>query len=302
MSASRRAFLAAAGALAGHGARRSVLGAAAGAAWLAGPVATAQPVSRSRLFDCHCHIIDHRFPIVPNQGYVPPHFPLEVYRTRATLLGIEGGAVVSGSFHGFDQTYLKAALAKLGNGWVGVTQVPNDFPDKDMAELEGIGVRALRFNLFRGRVDSVDDLVSLARRAHSAAGWHAEIYADAASLAPHVAALSKLPRIVIDHLGMTEAGLPALLDLVRAGAKVKATGFGRVKMDVASAIERIAKVNPAALMFGSDLPSTRAERPFQIEDITLIERVLGRDLAGKIYWDNAVELYRPPGADLEMCL
>ena len=264
--------------------------------------ALAQSTSRGRLFDCHCHIIDHAFPVIPNQGYTPPHFPLDVYRARAALLGVEGGAVVSGSFHGFDQTYLKAALAKLGNGWVGVTQVPADIPDKDIAALELIGVRALRFNLFRGRIDSVDDVTALARRAHAAAGWHAELYADAATLAPHVAALSKLPRIVIDHLGMTEAGLPVVLDLVRAGAKVKATGFGRVKMDVAVAIERIAKVNPAALMFGTDLPSTRAARPFAVDDIQLIERVLGAELAAKVHWDNAVDLYRPPGAELEICL
>ena len=264
--------------------------------------ALAQSTSRGRLFDCHCHIIDHAFPVIPNQGYTPPHFPLDVYRARAALLGVEGGAVVSGSFHGFDQTYLKAALAKLGNGWVGVTQVPADIPDKDIAALELIGVRALRFNLFRGRIDSVDDVTALARRAHAAAGWHAELYADAATLAPHVAALSKLPRIVIDHLGMTEAGLPVVLDLVRAGAKVKATGFGRVKMDVAVAIERIAKVNPAALMFGTDLPSTRAARPFAVDDIHLIERVLGAELAAKVHWDNAVDLYRPPGAELEICL
>ena len=284
--------------------RRRFLGGAAALAAGAtlAPVALGQSSSRGRLFDCHCHIIDHRFPVIANQGYTPPHFPLDVYRARAALLRVEGGAVVSGSFHGFDQTYLRAALQKLGNGWVGVTQVPNDFPDKGIVELESLGVRALRFNLFRGRIDSVDDVVSLARRAHAATGWHAEIYADAATLAPHAAALSKLPRIVIDHLGMTEAGLPVVLDLVRAGAKIKATGFGRVKLDVASAIERIAKVNPAALMFGTDLPSTRAERPFAVDDISLIERVLGAELAAKVYWDNAVDLYRPPGAELEVCL
>lgn len=282
---------------------RQSLGVAAGiGASLCDAPALAQSTSRGRLFDCHCHIIDHAYPIIPNQGYTPPHFPLDVYRARAALLGVEGGAIVSGSFHGFDQTYLKAALAKLGNGWAGVTQVPADIPDKEIAALELIGVRALRFNLFRGRIDSVDDVTSLARRAHAAAGWHAELYADAATLAPHVGALSKLPRIVIDHLGMTEAGLPVVLDLVRAGAKVKATGFGRVQMDVAAAIERIAKVNPAALMFGTDLPSTRAARPFAVDDIQLIERVLGAELASKVHWDNAVDLYRPPGAELEICL
>ena len=282
---------------------RNSLGLAAGASAAASLApALAQSTARGRLFDSHCHIIDHAFPIIPNQGYTPPHFPLDVYRARAALLRVEGGAVVSGSFHGFDQTYLKAALAKLGNGWVGVTQVPPDIADKEIAALELIGVRAMRFNLFRGRIDSVDDVAALARRAHAAAGWHAELYADAATLAPHVGALSKLPRIVIDHLGMSEAGLPVVLDLVRAGAKVKASGFGRVKMDVAAAIERIAKVNPAALMFGTDLPSTRAERPFAVDDINLIERVLGAELASKVHWDNAVELYRPPGAELEICL
>lgn len=286
----------------GAGRRRFLVRSAALAVGASLTAAHGQSVSRGRLFDCHCHIIDHRFPIVPNQGYTPPHFPLDVYRARAALLGIGGGAIVSGSFHGFDQTYLKAALARLGNGWVGVTQVPNDAPDKEIAELELIGVRALRFNLFRGRIDSVDDVVALARRAHAAAGWHAELYADAATLAPHVAALSKLPRIVIDHLGMTEAGLPVVLDLVRAGAKIKATGFGRVKMNVSNAIEQIARINPAALMFGTDLPSTRAERPFAVDDINLIERVLGAELAAKVYWDNAVDLYRPPGAELEICL
>lgn len=286
----------------GAGRRRFLVRSAALAVGASLTAAHGQSVSRGRLFDCHCHIIDHRFPIVPNQGYTPPHFPLDVYRARAALLRIESGAIVSGSFHGFDQTYLKAALARLGNGWVGVTQVPNDAPDKEIAELELIGVRALRFNLFRGRIDSVDDVVALARRAHAAAGWHAELYADAATLAPHVAALSKLPRIVIDHLGMTEAGLPVVLDLVRAGAKIKATGFGRVKMNVSNAIEQIARINPAALMFGTDLPSTRAERPFAVDDINLIERVLGAELAAKVYWDNAVDLYRPPGAELEICL
>ncbi|WP_431272778.1 hypothetical protein [Dankookia sp. P2] len=63
-------------------------------------------------------------------------------------------------------------------------------------------------------------------------GLHAQVYADAAVLAPAAAALSRLPALVIDHLGMTEAGLPVVLDLARAGAKVKASGFGRVAPDV----------------------------------------------------------------------
>jgi predicted TIM-barrel fold metal-dependent hydrolase len=245
-----------------------------------------------RLFDSHCHIIDHRFPVIANQGYTPPHFPLEDYFAQARPLGVEGGAVVSGSFQGFDQTYLGEALKRLGQGWVGVAQIPPDMPEAEIARLGERGVRALRFNMLRGSIDSVDDVVALATRCHAVAGWHAEIYADAATLKPHVGRLAKLPRIVLDHLGMTEAGLPVTLELVSAGARVKATGFGRVKLKVESALARIAERSPDALVFGTDLPSTRAERPFAPSDIDLVETVLGPALARKAFWDNPRALYR----------
>ena len=247
---------------------------------------------RRRLFDSHCHIIDHRFPIVPNQGYTPPNFPLEAYLARARPLGVAAGAVVSGSFQANDQTYLMDILPRLGAGWVGVTQIPTDYPDAEIAKLGTLGVRAVRFNVFRGRIGSVDDIVALAARCHSVAGWHSEIYADAASLEPHVRKLCKLPQLCIDHLGMTEAGVPVLLDLVAAGCKVKATGFGRVKLDVPRTLERVARKNPGALVFGTDIPSTRAERPFMPSDVDLVEKVLGHDLAEKAFWDNPLALYR----------
>ena len=76
------------------------------------------------IFDAHCHIIDHRFPVIANQGYIPPHFPLDQYLQETKPLGVTSGAIVSGSFQGFDQTYLKAALKALGPQWVGVTLYP----------------------------------------------------------------------------------------------------------------------------------------------------------------------------------
>ena len=247
---------------------------------------------QSPIFDAHCHIIDHRFPVIENQGYLPPHFPLDDYLTQTQPMGIVSGAIVSGSFHGFDQSYLKATLKSLGPQWVGVTQVPNNISDQEILELTRIGVRALRFNLFRGRIDGVDDIVSLAKRAHAVGGWHAEIYADAFAIAPHVGELSKLPQIVIDHLGMTQKGLPVILELVKAGAKIKATGFGRVDINVPAALEKITTLNSKALVFGTDIPSTRAKRAFAPSDIELIKHVLGPDLSMQVLWSNARQLYR----------
>jgi predicted TIM-barrel fold metal-dependent hydrolase len=270
------------------GDRRTFLAAAAATA-LGSHAASAQ---QRRLFDGHFHIIDRRFPIVPNQGYTPPEFTLSDYLALAGPLGVIGGAVVSGSFQADDQSYLMDALPRLGPGWAGVTQIPADLPDGEIARLDRLGVRAIRFTLLRGRGGDVDDIVSLARRVHAVAGWHAEIYADAASLKPHVAKLAKLPQLSIDHLGMTEAGVPVVLELVEAGCKVKASGFGRVELDVPKTLEAIAGKSPAALVFGTDMPSTRARRPFEPADIDLIERTLGPVLAAKVFWDNPRELYR----------
>jgi predicted TIM-barrel fold metal-dependent hydrolase len=143
-----------------------------------------------------------------------------------------------------------------------------------------------------GGITDVDDVVLLGLRAHRLVGWHVEIYADAAALKPFLPQLKALPQLVIDHLGMTTEGLPTLLELVDSGAKVKATGFGRVQLDVALALKAIAERDETALMYGSDLPSTRAKRPFDLKDVDLIESVLGERLAKRALFDNAYELYK----------
>lgn len=97
----------------------------------------------------------------------------------------------------------------------------------------------------------------------------------------------------VDHLGLSKAGLPWLLRFVEQGGYVKATGFGRVDFDVAQAVQDITAANPAALTFGTDLPSTRAPRPFQPSDIDLVADALGEGLARRVFHDNAVALYRP---------
>jgi hypothetical protein len=74
---------------------------------------------------------------------------------------------------------------------------------------------------------------------------------------------------------------------------VKATGFGRLDFDPGPALHELARVNPDALLFGTDLPSTRAPRPFRAEDLSLVNEVLGPDLAARAVYLNAVALYRP---------
>lgn len=232
-------------------------------------------------------------PLVENQGYLPPAFDVSAYLSHATSLKIFGGAVVSGSFQAFDQTYLIDALARLGPTYVGVTQLPVSVSDREILKLHDHGVRAVRFNLRRGGSADLADLESLARRVHDLAGWHAELYVDATALPDLASRLVALPRVSIDHLGLSARNLPSLLRLVERGVRVKATGFGRLDFDIAPVLRQIAALDPAALMFGTDLPSTRAPRPFTPADIALVHDALGPDLAPRVLRDNALAWYRP---------
>lgn len=245
------------------------------------------------IFDTHFHIIDFDFPVSENQGFMPPSFPVEDYRRRTAGLGVAAGAVVSGSFQNFDTGFMRAALAKFGPTFVGVVQLPADAPDGEILDLDAIGVRGVRFNLVRGGSAGIGDLDRVARRVHELARWHVELYADAKDLEPVADSIARLPAVSIAHLGLSQDGLPTLLRLAERGMRVKATGFGRATLDVAHAIRELARANPDALMFGTDLPSQRARRPFEPQDIAIIRDNIDPGIERKVFWDNAVAFYRP---------
>ncbi|MER2119720.1 MAG: amidohydrolase family protein [Solibacillus sp.] len=244
-----------------------------------------------RIFDAHFHIIDYQFPVIESQGYMPPSYDVAAYSEETKDLSIQGGAIVSGSFQGFDQTYLLHSLKQMGPAFCGVTQLPYTVSDEEIEALHKNGVRALRFNIKRGGSEDLSKLDYFARRVHELVGWHSELYIDAKELPEITATIKKLPAISIDHLGLSEEGLPHLLKLVDKGVRVKATGFGRVELNVQKALREIYSINPDALMFGTDLPSTRAKRPFEVADIKLIQQLFDEQASEKILYTNASQWY-----------
>ena len=244
-----------------------------------------------KLFDAHFHIIDPRFPLVPNAGYVPGRYTSSDYLERIQAYRPEGGAIVSGSFQAYDQDYLVDALARLGSAYAGVTQLPATVTDEEILDLDVAGVRAIRFNLKRGGSESVNHMDEMARRVYELAGWHVELYVDSRELATLLPMVAALPAVSIDHLGLSRDGFTDLLRLVEKGVKVKASGFGRVQMDVPTALRDIHSANPSALMFGTDLPSTRAARPYCDGDFQLVIDTLGEAAARRVFFENARSFY-----------
>lgn len=245
------------------------------------------------IFDAHLHIIDKRFPVVQNQGYMPDSFTVDDYLNQTQHLDIQGGAVVSGSFQGFDQTYLTEALRQLGDHFVGVTQLPYSTPDHEIIRLHQSGVRALRFNVNRGGSADISKLDYFSKRVHELVGWRTELYINASDLQEIISMVKGLPAVSIDHLGLSKSALPNVLNLVDKGVKVKAAGFGRVDFNPAEVVKKIYDIHPGSLMFGTDLPSTRAPRPFQTADIEMIQDCLGSEEAiHRVLYKNAAEWYK----------
>ncbi len=72
---------------------------------------------------------------------------------------------------------------------------------------------------------------------------------------------------------------------------MKATGFGRIDFDPKQAIQELFQANPNALMFGTDLPSTRALKPFTNNDIQIIPEALDESAVDKVLFENALNFY-----------
>lgn len=247
-----------------------------------------------KIFDSHLHIIDPRFPLLANNGYLPPAFTVADYQVYIKAYPFDGGAVVSGSFQAFDQTYLLDALQRLGKNYVGVTQVSHTVTDDELARLHQGGIRAVRFNVKRGGSETVEQLEHMARRVYSLFGWHVELYIDSLDLPELTPTLLRLPKFSVDHLGLSKDGLVHLYALVEKGCRVKATGFGRIDFDPVWAMKAIQAIHPEALLFGTDLPSTRARTPFQFSDLDLISQHFDPADAERILYTNAIRWYLNP--------
>jgi len=163
--------------------------------------------------------------------------------------------------------------------------------DEEILNLDNHGIRAVRFNLNRGGSAGAEDLISMATRIYDLVGWHVELYLGPESLSHLQDKIPALPKVCIDHLGVSDSNLEILLNLIRDGLAVKATGFGRVDLNVEEAITKIHKVSPDSLMFGTDLPSTRARRVYSDQDFYTVLDVLGENEAQKVFSENAINFY-----------
>jgi len=245
-----------------------------------------------KIFDAHFHIIDPAYPLVQNNGYLPPDFTIDHYIQHTQDFNIVGGTIVSGSFQAFDQTYLIDTLNKIGDNFFAVANIPSNITIEELKKLQNANIVAVRFNLKRGGSETIEHLETLSNFLFDQFNWHTELYLDSKNLKDLTPLLKKIPKFSIDHLGLSNEGLKDLYFWVERGIKVKATGFGRINFNPIPVMKKIFEINPDALMFGTDLPSTRANISFSKKDIQLIQNHFSTSEQSKIFFENAQQWYR----------
>ncbi|QBR83054.1 2-pyrone-4,6-dicarboxylate hydrolase [Legionella israelensis] len=250
------------------------------------------------LFDAHFHIIDQRFPLKINHDFLPKPFSFHDYQARMKPYLLIGGTLVAGSFQEGYQEFLIDFLSHQAKNHVGITTLSDEISDKDILALDEKGIKGIRFNLYRSMAQSPEKLVRFSRRIFDLVGWHVELYVQNSRLVELEKYIRQMPKVSIDHLGLTREGLGRLYRLVEKGVRVKATGFMRVDFEVLDALKKINDICPQALMFGTDLPGTRASRPFNASDLNLITTHFNESECRNILAQNALEFYRIKPASL----
>ena len=154
--------------------------------------------------DCHHHIYDRRFPVLPTAVVRPMPATVADYRLLQKRLGTTRNVVVQPSAYGVDNRCLLDALHQFGLAQArGVAVVNERVADSELKELHEAGVRGIRFNVVQPAVVTLDMAEPLARRIEPF-GWHIQVYAKSEQIAAVATMWNRLPcPVVFDHFGRT---------------------------------------------------------------------------------------------------
>lgn len=148
--------------------------------------------------DCHVHIYEDKYPIVPNVAWLPPHLPVSTYRDVQTAVGLSRAIIVQPSAYGFDNRCTLDAVAQFGASGRGIALVQPDVSDAELKRLDGGGICGVRYMMINP-VLSWDSLEPMAARL-ATMDWMVNLQLDGCTLPEHEEVLKRLPcRLVIDH-------------------------------------------------------------------------------------------------------
>ena len=230
--------------------------------------------------DSHFHVFGPagKYPYGSDIRYKPPYEPIELYLKLARRIGFVRYVFVQPSAYGFDNSCMLDSMRQLDpairRGIIDLDE--NNTSDKELADLNAIGVRGIRVNISPIRKPEAGLAASMLPRIARLAkicrelGWHLDFLTPGWLVSELMPALRELPvEFSVAHMGLFPAkdgpeqpGFQEFLRLVGDGSKrcwVKFTGIYRFSTapnlaDVKPMAQALMDKVPDQLIWGSDFP------------------------------------------------
>lgn len=261
--------------------------------------------------DAHHHLFgpSDLWPVVADTAYLPADALPETVIALHERLGLAGGVLVSGGAYGRDPSHMADVMRRFPGYFRGIMVPPDTMAHETIAELDGLGVRGVRFSAHHRGTHLAPILPDLAARI-AEHGWHVQFYAGRGNLHEHADRLLALPNtLVVDHFGTIDpaAGLdqPAfrallrMLDTGRVWAKLsgpmRASDQDPPYRDLLPFAHALVRHAPERLVWGTDWPHISMWDQAMPNDADLLDLLLDQvpDEAtrDRILVDNPRALY-----------
>jgi predicted TIM-barrel fold metal-dependent hydrolase len=219
-----------------------------------------------------------KYPYGTDIRYKPPYEPIEAYLRLARRLGFVRYVFVQPSAYGSDNSCMLDAMRELDpairRGIIDLDE--SKTADKELAELDVLGVRGIRVNISpirkpeAGLADSMKPRIARLAKLCREIGWHLDFLTPGWLVGELMPVLHELPiEFTVAHMGLFPAkygpaqrGFQEFLKLVADGSKrcwVKLTGIYRFStapgfVDVKPIAQALMQAVPDQLIWGSDFP------------------------------------------------
>ena len=261
--------------------------------------------------DAHLHLFGPaaRYPFSPDTQYHSADALPETCLAMHDTLGISYGVVVSGGAYGTNSRHLLDVLAAHPRRLRGVCVPPADLAAAEIAPMDALGVRGVRF-VSEARAKHLPRIQPDLAARIAEHGWHVQFYPNGADLPDYEQRLLALPNnIVLDHFGAMPAELGVEQPAFRSVLRMLESGRVWVKVsgpmycskleypyvDITPFARALVKHAPERLVWGTDWPHLHMKERSMPNDGGLLDLlsdwVPDRAVRDAILSTNAQKLY-----------
>ncbi|WP_210275305.1 amidohydrolase family protein [Martelella soudanensis] len=262
--------------------------------------------------DSHMHLFGpaEQYSFSATSRYVSDDMLPETYIAVQQTLGLEKAVLVSGGGYGTDMRHLKDVLSRFPERFRGIALLAETTTMDEMAELDRLGVRGLRFvgPSHGGGLPQISP--RMAAIAHEL-GWHVQFYPHGDEILHVSDQLLALPNaaIVLDHFanvpaagGIEQPAFRRVLEMLDTGRVwVKLSGPMRCTQEeppypsVTPLARKLVDFAPERMVWGTDWPHVNMNGRTMPDDGLLVdllaEWIPDETMRTQIVRDNARQLY-----------